>query len=274
MKQKCPLVSVVITTKNEEKNIEDCLKSVKLQSYKNIEIIVVDNNSTDKTKSIAKHYTTKVFTKGPERSAQRNFGAFEAEGEYYMYIDADMTLTSNVISECVEMCKHGANIVGIYIPEKITGTGFWNKVRNFERSFYDGTVIDCVRFVPKHIFKKTGGFDTSLTGPEDWDFDKKVRKLGKTEIIHSCIYHNESQFNLRKYLAKKSYYAKSMDAYVSKWGRSNSDVKKQLGAYYRLVGVFIENGKWKRFLSSLHLAAAMYFLRVLVGIRYIMNSRR
>ena len=70
-----PLVSVIVTTKNEEKNIANCLKSIKNQTYKNIEIIVVDNNSDDRTKEIAGKYTDKVFNHGPERSALRNLGA-------------------------------------------------------------------------------------------------------------------------------------------------------------------------------------------------------
>lgn len=54
---KLPLVSIVITTKNEEKNIGNCLESMKVQTYsqEKIEIIVVDNNSTDTTKEIAKN---------------------------------------------------------------------------------------------------------------------------------------------------------------------------------------------------------------------------
>jgi glycosyltransferase involved in cell wall biosynthesis len=57
------IVSVIITTKNEEKNIGNCLKSIKEQDYPQnlIEIIVVDNNSTDKTKDIALTYTDQVF---------------------------------------------------------------------------------------------------------------------------------------------------------------------------------------------------------------------
>jgi len=52
------IVSVIITTKNEEKNIENCLRSIKNQNYprEKIEIIVVDNNSLDKTKEIALKY--------------------------------------------------------------------------------------------------------------------------------------------------------------------------------------------------------------------------
>jgi len=271
MKQKCPLVSVVITTKNEEKNIQNCLQSIKNQTYGNIEIIVVDNGSDDQTQAIAKRYTAKVFTKGPERSAQRNFGAKRAKGKYYLYIDADMTLSIGVINDCVNMCEHDSTLTGLYIPEKITGTGFWNKVRNFERGFYNGTVIDCVRFVPLNIFKKTGGFDTALTGPEDWDFDKKVRNLGKIGIIQSHINHNECQFDLSKYLSKKSYYAKSMGAYARKWGQNDPDVKKQLGAYYRMVGVFIENGKWKRLKSKPVLTVGVYLLRMMVGLSYIIR---
>jgi glycosyltransferase involved in cell wall biosynthesis len=58
-----PLVSVIIPTKNSAKTIEKCLKSVKDQTYKNIEIIVVDNFSTDGTYEIAKKYTEKVYQK-------------------------------------------------------------------------------------------------------------------------------------------------------------------------------------------------------------------
>ena len=49
-----------ISTRNEEKNIERCLKSIVSQTYKNIEIILVDNYSADKTIKIAKKYTNKI----------------------------------------------------------------------------------------------------------------------------------------------------------------------------------------------------------------------
>jgi len=267
-----PLVSVIITTKNEEKNIENCLKSIRNQTYKNIEIIVVDNNSTDKTKEIAKKYTDKVFKHGPERSAQRNFGAKMARGKYILYLDADMILSPGVIKECVEKMEKNNNLVALYIPERIIGEGFWIKVRDFERSFYTATPIDAVRFIRKEVFEKVGGFDENLTGPEDWDFDKKVRSVGKVDVINSCLYHNEGKFNLRNYVKKKLYYAKSFDKYIKKWGNDDPDIKKQLGAHYRLIGVFIENGKWKKLMKKLHLTLGMTFLRCIVGITYLLNN--
>lgn len=96
------LISIIITTKNEARNIENCIKSILGQSYKDLEIIVVDNNSTDRTKEIAKKYTDKVYDKGPERSAQRNFGVAQSGGEYFLYLDADMILSPDVVKECVE----------------------------------------------------------------------------------------------------------------------------------------------------------------------------
>ncbi len=192
-------VSVIITTKNEEANIKNCLKSIRNQTYPKdkIEIIVVDNNSTDRTKEIAKEYTEKVYNYGPERSAQRNFGVKQAGGKYILYLDADMILSEDVVFKCVEKCKN-SDIIALYIPERIISllhnesidnlldnrcNHFYNfhnqpfliRVRDFERSFYNATVIDCVRFVCRDKFLEIGGFDENLTGPEDWDFDRRIR---------------------------------------------------------------------------------------------------
>ncbi len=100
-----PTTSIVVTTKNEEKNIGNCLKSIRAQSYPHdkIEIIVVDNFSTDKTREIALKYTDKVYSKGPERSAQRNFGMMDiAKGKYVMFVDADMILSPAIVEACVK----------------------------------------------------------------------------------------------------------------------------------------------------------------------------
>jgi len=311
------LISIVITTKNEERNIANCLKSIRAQTYpqEEIKIIVVDNNSADKTKEIAKKYTKKVYNKGPERSAQRNYGMIgKAKGKYVMYLDADMILSATVIEKAIEKLESSnATLVALYIPEIVLGNSFWNQVRRFERSFYDGTAIDCVRIIKKDVFEKVGGFDLLLTGPEDWDLDKKTRQAGRVAVLckydfeeinkklkrieisgnivakgdrnslvklseikklmnlikEPVIYHNETEFNLKKYLKKKRYYSRSFDKYIKKWDQNDSDIKKQFGLWYRYFGVFIENGKWKKLIKHPLLTMGMYLLRVMVGINYI-----
>jgi glycosyltransferase involved in cell wall biosynthesis len=263
-----PLVSVVITTKNEEKNIENCLQSIKNQTFKNIELIVVDNFSEDKTAELAKKYAAKVYFKGNERSAQRNYGAQVAQGKYLIYLDADMILSPTVIEECVAKCERD-NIGALYIPERIVGDGFWIKVRDFERSFYVGTVIDAVRFIRKDLFEKIAGFDESLIGPEDWDLDRRVKEIAHVGVIASALYHNEGRFNLKRYLGKKEYYLQSFENYIRKWGKDDPGIKKQLGISYRLSGVFIENGKWKKLLRHPIQTLGMFYLRFMVGISYL-----
>ncbi|MDA1110868.1 MAG: glycosyltransferase, partial [Nitrospinae bacterium] len=174
------LVSIVITTKNEEKNIENCLQSIAEQTYpqKLIETIVIDNQSSDRTKELSKNYTDLVFDKGPERSAQRNFGILSiAKGAYILFLDADMILSPCLVDRCVNKML-ADDLLGLYVPEIILGQSYWCQVRRFERSFYDGTVIDVARFVRKDVFERVEGFDESMSGPEDWDFDKKLRSLG------------------------------------------------------------------------------------------------
>jgi glycosyltransferase involved in cell wall biosynthesis len=282
-------VSVIITTKNEELNIVDCLESIKAQKYpsEEMEIIVVDNNSTDKTKGIAYRYTDKVYNFGPERSAQRNFGAKQAGGKYILYLDADVILSENVISECVKKCEQ-EGCIALYIPERIVNLSsnnlrnqnlnlcnqsFWIKVRDFERSFYNATYIDAVRFVRKDKFLEIDGFDENLTGPEDWDFDRRIGAIGKAGIINASIYHNEGNFDFNKYLSKKIYYSCSFSRYVNKWGLGDLIIKKQLGFAYRCFGVFVEHGKWRKLIKHPFLALGMYYLRITVGFNYFFAAK-
>lgn len=270
-----PFVSIVITTKNEEKNIGSCLESIRKQNYpqNKLETIVVDNFSIDNTGKIAKRYTKNFYQKGPERSAQRNYGLNKAKGRYLLYLDADMTLSPKVISKCIEKVTKNPGISGLYITEIVTGESYWSQIRRFERSFYGATVIDCVRFIRATDFKAVRGFDTSMTGPEDWDFDKKIRLRGKVDLIKEPLFHNEAEFDLKKYLTKKGYYVRSFQTYIDKWGRNDPDIKKQFGGPYRYLGVFIENGKWKKVLLNPLRFLGIIFLRILVGISYL-NQRR
>ena len=267
-----PVVSVIVTTKNEEKNIGACLESILQQSMPPLEMIVVDNYSEDKTTAIAQEYEAKIFQLGPERSAQRNYGVEKAKGKYILYLDADMRLSPKVIEECVNRCEADKEVSGIYIPEIIVGKGFWIKVRRFERSFYDGTVIDAVRFVPKTAFQQVEGFDLLFTGPEDWDFDKKIRGLGKTIVAEANVEHDEGIFNLENYLSKKSYYSKGFETYSEKWGKVDPDIRRQLGTWYRFFGVFTEQGKFIKLFRHPILTLGMYYLRFRVGLLYLLRN--
>ena len=265
-------LSVVITTRNEEANIANCIRAFDAVRDE-VEIIVVDNNSTDATKKIAAEFGSKVLDKGPERSAQRNLGWRTASADWVVVLDADMILPEKTIGEILDCCRLQSNAVEAYwIPEVRTGTGIRVKARNFERSFYDGTCIDALRLFHKSVLEKTGGYDENLiAGPEDWELDIRVLATGaKCAVLKNHLIHNEKQLTLKRMLEKKAYYTKSMATYQAKW-KGHPALRKQFGLYYRFLGVFIENGKWKKLLRHPILAFVMYFERFAVGLTYLAN---
>ena len=291
-------LSVVITTRNEEANIANCIRAFDAVR-EDVEIIVVDNKSTDATKRIAEDLGATVLDKGPERSAQRNLGWRTATAEWVVVLDADMILPEALVGEILGIAGNGEDLrrktederkglemedgrlgltskvsspLAYWIPEVRTGSGLRVKARNFERSFYDGTCIDALRLFHKSVLEKTGGYDENLiAGPEDWELDIRVLATGaKCAVLKNHLIHNEKQLTLKRMLEKKAYYTKSMAAYQAKW-KGHPALKKQFGLGYRFFGVFVEHGKWKRLLRHPILAVVMYFERILVGFTYLCN---
>ena len=270
-------LSVVITTRNEEANIANCIHAFDAVRAE-VEIVVVDNASSDATKKIAADLGATVLDKGPERSAQRNLGWRTATTEWVIVLDADMILPEETIREVLESCasltsgEDAASPLAYWIPEVRTGSGIRVKARNFERSFYDGTCIDALRLFHKSVLEKTGGYDENLiAGPEDWELDIRVLATGaKCAVLKNHLIHNEKQLTLKRMLEKKAYYTKSMATYQAKW-KNHPALRKQFGLYYRFLGVFVENGKWKKLIRHPILAFVMYFERFAVGLTYLLN---
>ena len=265
-------LSAVITTRNEADNIANCIHA--FDAFRSdVEIVVVDNRSTDDTKAIAASLGATVLDKGPERCAQRNLGWQTASADWVIVLDADMILPEETLREILDVAGRADNPVDAYwIPEVRTGSGLRVKARNFERSFYDGTAIDALRLFRRSLLSKTGGYDESLlAGGEDWELDIRVLATGaRCEVLTRHLVHNEKRLTLKRMLAKKAYYSKSMTAYRKKWA-GHPALAKQFGFGYRFFGVFVENGKWRRLLRHPILAAVMYVERILVGFTYLVN---
>jgi glycosyltransferase involved in cell wall biosynthesis len=174
-----PKVSIIIPTKNSSKTLRACLDSIVNQYYKNIEIIVIDNHSTDSTIEIARKYTSAVYTFGPERTFQINYGAQMASGKYIYRVDSDFVLEPNVISASVnESEANGYGAIIIHNTSDPT-VSFWAKVRKFERDMYDSGSDElkiAVRFVRKDAFLSVGGFDTRMISGEDYDLHNRIIK--------------------------------------------------------------------------------------------------
>jgi glycosyltransferase involved in cell wall biosynthesis len=174
-----PTVSIIIPTKNSSKTLAACLSSIVNQYYKNIEIIVIDNHSTDDTLKIAKRYTDAIYIFGPERSFQINYGVRKASGRYIYRVDSDFVLEPNVIGDAVNKAEtNGYGAIIIHNTSDPT-VSFWAKVRKFERDMYDSGFDElkiAVRFVRKDAFLSVGGFDTRMISGEDYDLHNRITK--------------------------------------------------------------------------------------------------
>lgn len=244
------LVSVIVTTKNEASHLASLLQSVQAQTYTAIEIIVVDNNSSDTTKHIAKGFTPFVFDVGPERSAQRNYGARKAKGKYIVFLDADMILTKDIIYECVREMNDIADLRAIVIPEKSIGQGFWATCKALERSCYVGVDwMEAARFYQKEMFFQLGGYNEKLTGPEDFELSQRlIHTYGKQTVgrIGSYILHDEGKLSLAELLKKKYYYGREMRSYKSvaeskRYFVKQSNIIARYGVFISHFGILIKD---------------------------------
>lgn len=273
---KRPELSAVIATRDEEANVAACIGAFD-GARDRVEVIVVDNFSSDRTREIASALGATVLTKGPERSAQRNLGMRTARADWVIVLDADMIVPPELLAEILSVVSRPAGDAAApqayWIPEVRTGTGLRTRARNFERAFYDGTAIDALRLFRRSVLAATGGYDEGLVAGEDWDLDIRVLATGArcATLAHHLV-HNERRLTLSRLLAKKAYYSKSMAAYRAKWP-GHPALRRQLGFGYRFFGVFVERGKWKRLLRHPVLAAVMYAERVLVGLTYLLHRR-
>jgi len=229
------LVSIIIPIVKNDPFIDECVDAIKESSYKNYEIIIVDE--------------------GLERSNQRNIGINRAKGEYLLILDADMMISDRLIEDCVFKIK---DCDAIYIPEKIVTPGWFGRLRDWERQFYTGTVVDVPRFVRAD---DCPFFDERLIGPEDADWG---RRLGDRRKISDYPFYHYDKIGIIKYLRKKAYYAKSMRLYKEKW-----PYDKVLTFKYRCFGVFTENGKWKLLIRNPGYAILLFILLFLRGVIFL-----
>lgn len=281
-------VSVIINTRNEEKNIGACILSVLASDYPQdkIEIIVVDcsdqtiANLLSPTEFEALRYldTSQVHHTHTGSAYQKNFGASKSQGKYLLFLDGDMTIHKDLIKRAFMMCNRWEIKFG-YLHETVVGKGIWIKCRDFERQFYDMTCLNAPRFIDRDFYHRIGGYDEKVFSTEDWDLERQIKKgragIGEGYFGNDVpMYHNEGHIKLRQFLSRKKEYASQMGYYINKWGKDDPIIRKQLGFKYRYWTVFVENGKWKRLIRHPILTAQMYFIKILTGIIYLINREK
>jgi glycosyltransferase involved in cell wall biosynthesis len=209
-----PLVSIIVPTRNSATFLRDCLESISNQTYRHIELIVVDRDSTDTTKQIAREFTPHVYNHGPERSAQVNFGVEQAKGEYVYKVDADFILDPHVVEQCVAKAAEGYPAVVVHNSPDAT-ISWIARVRRFEVDMYKYDLQhSSARFVRRDAYRAIGGFNTAITAGEDYDFQNKLNRAGyRTGFIEAEALHRGEPTSFWRYLVKCYGYGKDAAHY-------------------------------------------------------------
>lgn len=197
-----PLVSVIIPNYNYAEFVDKAIESVLSQTYKNIEIIVVDDGSTDNSIEVLSTYLsgiTLVSQSNSGVSSARNSGLVKASGEYVCFLDSDDVWFSNKIEiqishllnnkkACVytgiQLFEENIGVIKSIEPQykgKLWRKYMWNPGRSI-------VLLGCSNAIlPTEIAKSVGGFDTRLSMSADWDFFRKVADLVEIEYDLRCL---------------------------------------------------------------------------------------
>ena len=247
------LISIIINCYNGEKYLGETIQSVLDQTFKNWELILWDNQSTDKSASIFKSYKNKKFKyflskKHLKLGDARNLAVKKANGNWIAFLDADDLWKKNKLEKQIKLLKKKKAGI-IYCENKIIFQNnndlnlFGKIIKNSKTIVYEGNVFNKLmlkNFIPlcsaiflKKAFIESGGINPKYSFSEDYDFILKISKnynvyfTKDTYSIYRVHNNNLSNKNFRKG------YLESIDI-----------LSKYLPRFYSLLGIFINLFKY------------------------------
>ena len=207
-----PMVSIIVPVYNGEKSIERCLRSIQNQSYTNIEVIVVNDGSTDHTEKVIKKYVEEdarfhyIKKDNTGVSDSRNIGMASAKGEYFQFVDGDDWLVKRateefvrtaqlydcdmVISDFYRVCGRKIMVKGhIDMGPVITRTKLAEYMMKAPANFYYGVLWN--KFFKADIIRKFSLVcDTDLDWCEDFRFNLEyLQYVGNVGVIDRPLYY-------------------------------------------------------------------------------------
>ena len=222
-------VSIIIPTYNEEQNISACLDSLFRQTYKDFEVIVVDDGSSDNTlleirNSVAKpkmecQFEICILHQAHRGAgAARNLGAKKAEGEILVFVDADMTFNINFINDLIKPIVDG-KVVGTFSKNEMLANknNIWAICWNLNRGLpgdrmhpvgYPDTQ-KVFRAILKSEFDRVGGFNAKAGYTDDWSLSERLGV--EARVAPGAIFYHRNPDSLKevfiqsKWMAKRKY---------------------------------------------------------------------
>lgn len=189
--------SIIIAAYNEKEYIGRLLDSLLIQTYKDFEVILADDGSTDNTRDIAEKYSKKLNLKvlkqnhkGP--GAARNLGAKKAKGEFLVILDADMVCDKNTLRDLILPLKAHKDWPGTVHNIELSANpeNIWSRCAGRVRKDNKGKEELAFRAIRKQLFLKSGGYDSSKGYMDDFTI---APKIGNAQVVSAVLYHNNPE---------------------------------------------------------------------------------
>lgn len=265
-------VSIVVPVYNAQLYIEKCIESLVGQTYRNIEIILVNDGSTDKSEEIISEYVRKdkriklINRKNSGVSAARNAGIAAATGKYIMFVDADDTVLENTVSDNVELIEENNGDIAIYgfcyhvTDENISKENhiencFAGTTEEFFKQWYS-RLLNAEMINPpwnklirlEVIRENNIYFDERYSICEDMAFSVDVIRKSHKVVLNDKIYYNYYvkstgslvfKFYDNYFEALSNYYKKSLE-FCSLYNDNGDNIKEIDTMYTNLTVMYIK----------------------------------
>ena len=245
-------ISIIIPVYNSSLTLKECLEAIFNSNFKNFEVIVISDNSTDNSVGIAKQYQCKIIelseNKGP--AFARNEGAKISEGDILLFVDSDVIIKKDALNYLSEKFLQNEidAIQGIYSHEPT----YKSIITQYQMSYncyyiwpenkkYASTLSTCCLAIRKKIFLNLKGFNVNFkrSSAEDEEFGYFLIAKGyKILILRELKVEHRINYNLKHFIKKKFYtYIDVMKEYL----RNKTYVKKIKQTNYAkvLAGIVI-----------------------------------
>ncbi|MFD5104138.1 glycosyltransferase family 2 protein [Streptomyces cinereoruber] len=181
-----PLVSVIVPNYNYGRSIGLCVEAALTQTYPNVEVVVVDDCSTDDSAAIAAAAGARVVSTGVNSgvAVARNLGAELSSGEILVFLDSDVAMHPDAVEKSVELLASGRGygaICGTYEPEPLIRDSLIEEYRSLQQYYLllrsEGvidTVHTAILAMPRHVFDEVGPFNPILRHTEDQDYGRRI----------------------------------------------------------------------------------------------------
>ena len=207
------LISIIIPLYNKEEYIYDCINSLINQSYKNIEIIIINDGSSDRSKEICeslvnKDKRIKLFNQANKGTYNaRVCGIKKAKGSYVMFLDADDYLKTNAIEVLNNyISKNDYSVIRfnpLIVPDSIKNNYLFNSNKSFNKKeilnmLFNSNLLNsmCLCIYKKELFSNVKEIDKKILNGEDFLINLEVlSKVDKVLFIKDCLYYYRYNIN-------------------------------------------------------------------------------